>query len=197
MLLRPLKTDDAAHVAQLHIEGISSGFISSLGQAFVTKLYEVIAASEDSFGLVAEDSGKVVGFVAFSSNLSSLYKFVLWHGGAKMFFLLAGKMFSFSRLKRIVQNILYPSKMAKLELPQAELLSIVIAPKARGQGLAPELVQAGLNECANRGIDKVKVLVADANKSANKLYRKCGFEMARRINSHGVASNIYVAKTTL
>jgi hypothetical protein len=36
------------------------------------------------------------------------------------------------------------------------------------------------------------VLVA---KPANKLYLKCGFELAGKTNNHGILSNIYVAQT--
>jgi len=82
-----------------------------------------------------------------------------------------------------------------MDLPSAELLSIVIAPKGRREGLATQLVQAGLQECQKRGIERVKVLVATDNRPANKLYLKCGFELAGQIDSHGVKSNIYVAKT--
>jgi len=48
-----------------------------------------------------------------------------------------------------------------------------------------------------RGIERVKVLVATDNRPANKLYLKCGFELAGQIDSHGVKSNIYVAQTNV
>jgi RimJ/RimL family protein N-acetyltransferase len=37
------------------------------------------------------------------------------------------------------------------------------------------------------------VLVAADNQPANRLYKKCGFEYARRIRNHNIVSNIYVA----
>jgi GNAT superfamily N-acetyltransferase len=103
-------------------------------------------------------------------------------------------LFSLKTIKKVIENMLYPSKMKNLNLPSPELLSIVVAPEGRGKGIAGQLVQAGFEECRKRGIDKVKVLVAADNKSANKLYQKCGFELKHQINSHGVKSNIYVAK---
>ena len=62
----------APHVAELHISGISTGFISSLGIDFITALYEAIAGTKSSFGFVAEEDEKVLGFVAFTTNLNKL-----------------------------------------------------------------------------------------------------------------------------
>ena len=82
-----------------------------------------------------------------------------------------------------------------MNLPSAELLSIVVAQQGQGKGAATQLVQAGLQECEKRWIDKVKVLVGVENVPANKLYIKCGFELVGQIDNHGVVNNIYVAKT--
>jgi ribosomal protein S18 acetylase RimI-like enzyme len=192
-----LDTKHAEQVARLHIEGISTGFISSLGTEFVTALYEAIAQSKTDFSfvtsLVSEDN-KVLGFAAFTSNLGKLYKSVVLKKGARFAFLLAGKMLSLQRIKKVFETLFYPSRIKKMNLPSAELLSIVVAPQARRLKLGTRLVQAGFDQCSKMGIDKVKVLVAAANEPANKLYLKCGFELAGQIDNHGICSNIYVAR---
>jgi ribosomal protein S18 acetylase RimI-like enzyme len=189
-----LNKSHSNQTAQLHISGIPTGFISSLGQEFVAALYEAIAEDKNSFGFVAIEDDNVLGFVAFSNSLSRLYKYVALRKGFKFAFVLIRKMFSFKVLKKVWDNIFYPSKMKKMDLPDAELLSIVVAPEGRGKGIAKQLVDAGFEECRKRGIDKVKVLVAADNEAANKLYKKCGFQFHSEINSHGVKSNIYVAE---
>lgn len=193
MQINSLTKQHAGDVALLHIEGISAGFISSLGVGFVTALYESITEDENSFGFVAIENGKVLGFVAFTSNLSKLYKYVISKKGLKFSFILAKKMMSIRTIKKIFANLFYPKKMKEMELPDAELLSIVVAQQGRGKGLASQLTQAGFDECQKRGLDKVKVLVAAENQAANKLYQKCGFKFATKIDSHGVVSNIYTA----
>ena len=193
-MITNLQKQHASQVAGLHISGISTGFISSLGINFVTALYEAIAEDENSFGFVALENDEVLGFVVFTTNLSKLYKYVALKKGLKFAFILARKMTSWKVLKKIWSNIFYPGKMKNLDLPDAELLSIVIAPQGRGRGLATQLVERGFEECASRGIGKVKVLVDAANEPANKLYLKCGFKLAGQIDSHGVVSNIYVAE---
>lgn len=186
----------ASQTAKLHISSISAGFISSLGIDFVTALYEAIAQNKTSFGFVAEEENSVLGFVAFTTNLNKLYKSVILKKGRRFVLLLAGNMFSLKRIKKVFETLFYPSRIKKMDLPKAELLSIVVADESQGKGLGGQLLQKGLAECAKRGIEKVKVLVGADNKPANKFYLKCGFELVGQIDSHGVVSNIYVVKTT-
>ncbi|OQY05656.1 MAG: hypothetical protein B6I25_05370 [Planctomycetales bacterium 4572_13] len=193
-MITNLKKQHAAQVANLHIKGISTGFISSLGVGFVTALYESIAEDKNSFGFVALEDDKVLGFAAFSSNLSKLYKFVIWKKGLKFGFIVARRMLSIQNIKKIGANLFYPKKMKQMNLPDAELLSIVVAPEGRGKGIAKQFTEAGLEECRKRQIEKVKVLVAADNEAANKLYQKCGFQLAAQIDSHGVKSNVFVVK---
>ena len=192
-MIHPLQSLYVPAVARLHIEGISTGFISSLGVGFVSSLYEAIAQDRNSFGFVAVDDGIVIGFAAFSTSLSGLYKQVVLRKGLTFAFVIAGKMFSLRAIRKIFENLFYHSKMKKRDLPDAELLSIVVAPEGRSKGLARRLIEAGLEECRKRGIDKVKVLVADFNTPANTLYQKTGFERVCQIDSHGTLSNVYVA----
>jgi ribosomal protein S18 acetylase RimI-like enzyme len=195
MDLKQLQSRCVEQVAGLHIEGIRTGFISSLGVDFVTVLYEAIAESNTSFGFVAEENNKILGFAAFTTNINKLYKSVILKKGLRFAFLLAGKVFSLQQIRKVFETLFYPGRVKKMDLPSAELLSIVVATESQGRGLGSQLLRKGLAECAKRGIGKVKVLVSSDNKPANKLYLKFGFELVGQINSHGVVSNIYVAKT--
>jgi len=194
--IREITVQDAPMVAALHIKGIKTGFISSLGIDFVTALYEAIAKNKSSFGFVAEENDEVLGFIAFTTNLNKLYKSVITKSGIKFALLLVGKIFSLKTIKKVFETLFYPNRIKKLDLPSAELLSIVIDKEQREKGLATGLVQKGLAKCARRGIEKVKVLVAADNQSANKLYKKYGFELVAQIENHGILSNIYVAETS-
>jgi len=196
-MIKPITKLHSADVARLHIQGISTGFISSLGVGFVTALYEAIAEDENSFGFVAVEDDKVLGFVAFSTNLSKLYKYVALKKSFKFGFILARKMLSVQNIKKVWANLFYPKKMKQMNLPDAELLSIVVAPTGRGKGIAKQLTEAGFEECKKRGIDKVKVLVAADNEPANRLYQKSGFKLATQLQSHGVMSNVYIRELSL
>ena len=188
-----LLPEHSSRVAELHISGISTGFISLLGFDFVAALYEAIAQSKSSFGFVVEENGKLLGFVAFTTNINKLYKSVILKKGWRFALLLVGKMISLRRIKKVFETLFYPSRIKKMDLPSAELLSIVIMQKGRRKGLARQLIQMGLQECARTGIEKVKVLVGADNEPANKLYLRCGFKYVGQIYNHGLMSNIYVA----
>jgi len=192
---KDLQPAHAEQIAELHIESISTGFISSLGIDFVASLYKAIAQSKSSFGFVAEKDGKVLGFAAFSTNLGKLYKSVILKKGLLFALLLAGKMFSFERIKKVFETLVYPGRIKKRNLPAAELLSIAVARQERGKGLAGQLIKKGFLHCRKEGIDKVKVLIGADNKPGNRLYLKFGFELVGQIVNHGVVSNIYVAQT--
>lgn len=161
----------------------------------MTALYEAIAQSPFGFGFVDEADGTVTGFIAFSEDLKGLYKSVLKKHMIWFSIILASKIVSFKTLKKILETLLYPSHAEAIDLPKAELLSIVVSEQSRGKGIAKSLIRKGLLECPKRDIEKVKVLVADFNKPANALYLKSGFELAAQIKNHGVVSNVYVVST--
>ena len=190
-----LLPEHAPEVARLHLEAIKTGFISSLGLDFITALYEAIAKTKSGFGFVAVRSQTLIGFVAFATNISALYKSVLWKKGLTFVSLLAGRMFSFQNLKRTLETLFYPARIKTGGLPAAELLSMAVTEEQRHKGIASELIREGLVMCANKGIEKVKVLVDADNKPANNSYLKSGFELAAQIDNHGIRSNVYVAPT--
>jgi ribosomal protein S18 acetylase RimI-like enzyme len=193
--IRLLTYKDARSVAALHIKSISRGFISSLGIDIVTSLYKAIARNKNSFGFVAVDENKVLGFVVFTNNIKSLYLSVILKSGLHLMLLFARKALSVQRIKNALETLFYPSRTGKMKLPEAELLSIAIVPEERGQGLASQLIKKGFQCCRKKGIDEVKVLIGAANEPGNKLYLKSGFELVGQIVNHGIVSNIYVART--
>lgn len=192
---KDLQVIHAGQVAALHIQCISTGFISSMGIDFVTSLYDAIVKSKSSLGVVAVRNEKVIGFVSFTTNLNKLYKSIIRRKGLKFALLLAGNVLSLRRIKKIFETLFYPARIKKMNLPAAELLSIAVAPEERRKGLAGQLIEKGLRLYRKTGVDKVKVLIGADNKAGNKLYLKTGFELIGQIVNHGVLSNIYVAKT--
>jgi ribosomal protein S18 acetylase RimI-like enzyme len=191
---KDLQVEHAQQVAALHIQCISTGFISSMGIEFLTILYEAIARSKSSFGVVAVKNGQVLGFAAFTTDINELYKSIIRKKGLKFALLLAGRMCSLKRIKSMFETLFYPARTKKINLPSAELLSIAVAGEEQRQGLAGQLIERGFRHYRKNGIDKVKVLIGADNTAGNKLYIKYGFEQAGQINNHGVLSNIYIVK---
>jgi predicted ATP-grasp superfamily ATP-dependent carboligase/ribosomal protein S18 acetylase RimI-like enzyme len=190
-----LLPEHARAVAELHIAGIKTGFISSLGMEFVTGLYEAIAKSTYGYGFVALLNNEVVGFASFATHLGGLYKSVILKNGFRFFFQLARKMLSFKNIRNALETLSYPARLKNMNLPAAEFLSMVISEQARRKGLATEFIKTGFAEAAARGIEKLKILAAVDIKPINKLYEKLGFELVGQIDNHGIISNVYVART--
>ena len=190
-----LLPEHAHKVAQLHISGIHTGFISSLGIDFVIALYEAIVTSKHGFGFVALKDSRVIGFSSFTTDVNALYKSVIFKNGAKFAVALSKKMFSLSTAKAVFEILFYPNSVKKMNLPSAEFLSMVVAEEARGKGLATTLMRTGFNECAKHGIEKIKIVAAVHIKPINKMYEKNGFKLVGQISNHGMLMNIYVAYT--
>ncbi|HMK63725.1 MAG TPA: hypothetical protein VK386_08915, partial [Acidimicrobiales bacterium] len=68
--LRPACQADASAIAALHANSITEGFLSSLGERFLRRLYRRMMASRQSVVLVAQGPEAVVGFVAGSLEVS-------------------------------------------------------------------------------------------------------------------------------
>jgi len=59
--------------------------------------------------------------------------------------------------------------------PEAELLTIVVAPEARGHGIGAALLRDGIAQAAARGVARVFLEVEAANTAALSLYARVGF----------------------
>lgn len=194
--VRPLRVDDAEAVAAFHIAAIHTGFISSLGQRFVTALYKAIVLNDLSFGLVAQADGRMVGFVTFTHDIRRLYRSIVFKNGPRLATILAGALLDPPRLKKIAQTLLYPGRTHPGRLPRAELLSLAVDQRVRGRGVATRLVDEGLRRCRAMDLNRIKVCVGATNEPANALYCKAGFCLTTEFEHHGVACRIYVIDMT-
>ena len=145
---------------------------------------------------MSQKGDKIVGFVAFAADIGSLYKSAILENGMRFVLLLAGRLFSIKNIRNILETMFYPARTKKkIELPKAELLSIVVAEEERGKGLSEALIREGLALCRQKKIENVKVLIGTDNEPANRLYRRCGFRLVCQIYNHGISSNLYVGST--
>jgi glycosyltransferase involved in cell wall biosynthesis/ribosomal protein S18 acetylase RimI-like enzyme len=79
--VRPAGPADAAAVAALHADRIGEGFLASLGEPFLRRLYQRIARHPGSWVMVAELDGTVVGMASATLSTRRLYRsFVLRDG---------------------------------------------------------------------------------------------------------------------
>jgi ribosomal protein S18 acetylase RimI-like enzyme len=177
-------------VARLHIDGIDKGFISSLGEDFVKYLYESIVWLPQSFGFVAVEKGRIVGFVSCVEDLRIVYKYVLKHHVFSLFWKMLPKLLKWRNIKNVFETLFYPSKQDN-NLPVAEMLSLVVSKEFRGKGIGRKLLEQALLEYLKRGFVVVKVMAGEELK-ANKLYERIGFQLVGQYTHHGHLTNFYV-----
>jgi ribosomal protein S18 acetylase RimI-like enzyme len=181
-IVRDARLDDAATVADLHVVLISEGFLSFLGPRFLSRLYRRIIVSSDSFLLVAEAEGRIVGFIAGSTDVRGLYRSFLWHDGVRAATLAAGRLISSPR--RVFETLRHGSSEGASTARGAELLAIAVALDRQGEGVGGRLVRSFLNEVIRRELDAAHVIVGADNQPAVKLYEKAGFVTADKFELH-------------
>jgi ribosomal protein S18 acetylase RimI-like enzyme len=187
--IRPMRADDAPYVAKLHQEGIPTGFLSSLGVNFLTDLYTAIPSCASGFGYVCDVAGPV-GFVAGAYDVGTLYKEVLRKRGVRMAMRLVAHAIRPSVIKNVWETIRYSEDVGD-ELPSPEILSIAVAKPFQRRGVGGALMRRALAMFRGQGIDRIKVAVWSANESAQSLYRRCGFQLAKTRIHHGLPMTIY------
>lgn len=190
----PLEKRHAAAAADLHVRGISTGFLSSLGRAFLKQTYKALPRCPAGFGYVWEESGRVLGFIACAESTARLYKQSLLRRGLLMAIPLLRFVCRPSVIKRLWQTLRYPADVGT-DVPTAELLSIAVDESARGRGVGQALVAAAVEEFRRRGIDRFKVAVWAGNDTANAFYQRYGFTLALQREHHGLAMNVHVLQT--
>ena len=117
MTVVQLNSTHVEKIAELHIRGIKTGFISSLGLPFVKELYKAIIDCKNSFGFVEQEDDIIRGFVVFTSDLRNLYKTIFLKNFHRLLLPLLAKLISFKTLQNIYETSFYPNKAKKLDLP--------------------------------------------------------------------------------
>ena len=171
---------DAEAAARLHAEEIGEGFLSGLGPRFLTVLYRRIIAWPQSFLLVVEEDGNVVGQAAATEDVGGLYRQFLLHDGLRAAAVAAPRLLR--RLPEVLDTLRYPS--AQGQLPSAELLAVAVDGRCQGRGIGRRLVLAANEELVRRGVTDARVVVASSNARALALYRSSGFRPASTIQVH-------------
>lgn len=188
--VRAARAGDAKKMGALHAARINEGFLASLGEGFLTRLYRRVAASPDAFAAVAVDErGEVVGFVATALNVSTLYRRFIVRDGAVAAIASASKLVRSWR--RVLETLRYPSHAS--QLPAPEVLSVAVAASAAGRGVGRALLASAQRELERREVQAVKVVTGSHNTAAMALYRSAGFHEVETIEVHaGVQSTVLV-----
>ena len=140
---------------------------------------------------VAQHNGDVVGFSSVTEDLSQMYRWVVVHRFYQVGLPILWKMTSWRRIRRALENVLYPASRNSADLPRAELLSVSVSPDHRRRGLGRSLVHARLDWLRGRGVKRVRVFSTEGLK-ANPMFNAMGFTLAMKTEHHGQPVNVYI-----
>jgi ribosomal protein S18 acetylase RimI-like enzyme len=203
--VRVATRDDVPAVATLHGSAISEGFLSTLGDRFLTRLYLRMVASPHAFLLVADGAQEVgagaphlAGFVAGSADVGRLYREFLVRDGLSVVFSSGARLLR--SLPRVVETLRYGAKdepdpggapaAAGSPGPETELLALAVDRGERRRGVGAVLVEAFKSTARGAGSASARVVVGSENNGAIALYGRGGFRESSRLELHSGAESL-------
>ena len=185
--------------ANLHLNYLDKGFLSSLGLPFLKLLYEAIDKNKHSVLIIEMKGEEVVGFVSGSTRGMKTIYFNLLLKLPSLIIALYPILFSIKKLYKIFEILTISRKSKKLNLlkqiPQEELLSIVVHPDFRGMGFSETLFKKLITYFDKNRIPAFKIIVGESLDRAHSFYLKHGAKPVGEMEVHnGKNSIIYVKK---
>ena len=168
-------------IVGIHLETFKGFFLTFMGKGFLKQMYSSYCTHEKSDILVAFEEGNTpIGFVAYSGDMSGLYKHMIKTRLISFAWFSVGAFFRRPKaFMRIVRAFLKPGE-SKREENYVELASIGVDPTIKSKGVGSLLVDALKSEVDFSKYAYIS-LETDAvnNEGANHFYIKNGFVLER------------------
>jgi ribosomal protein S18 acetylase RimI-like enzyme len=181
--IREVKYDEKKlidDIVTIHLNTFTGFFLTFMGRGFLNQMYQSYCDYEEAGLLVAEEDGKAIGFLAYSSNFSGLYKFMIKTRLIQFGWYSIGAFFRRpSAFMHIISAFLKPGEAKRVE-KYVELSSIGVDPNIKSKGVGSLLIDS-----LKHIVDFTKFayinLETDAvnNEGAIHFYEKNGFVRER------------------
>lgn len=171
-------------VVQIHLDTFHGFFLTFMGKGFLRQMYSSYCKHSESGMLVAFEDNKPIGFLAYSSNLSGLYKYMI---RKKLFPFAWYSLCAFIRKPkvffRLIRAFLKPNETKRNE-KYVELASIGVKPDSKSNGVGSKLINALKNK-VDFSEYKYITLETDAvdNEAAIHFYEKNRFVRIRQFET--------------
>lgn len=181
--IREVKSEEKKlidEIVTIHLNTFTGFFLTFMGRGFLRQMYQSYCDHDESGLLVAEEDGNALGFLAFSSNFSGLYKFMIKTRLIQFGWYSIGAFFRRpSAFMHIISAFLKPGE-AKREEKYVELSSIGVDPDVKSKGIGSKLIDAlkdnvDFNKYAYINLETDTV----DNEGAIHFYEKNGFVRER------------------
>lgn len=181
--IKEIQTSNSEYIkaiAKLHRRAFPNFFLTQLGLPFLKALYIGYMEDENSGIIVAEDDGKIVGFIAYSNDYPGFYKGLIKNHLIKFGLCSIGAAIRHpSFVKRLLGAFKKSESVVKTE-QYVELASICVDPMIDSKGLGSALVEYLKNIVDFSTYAYINLETdAEGNESVNKFYLKNGFQLER------------------
>ncbi len=171
---------DVPNVVDLHLAAFPGFFLSFLGGPFLKAFYASVLVDKASIALVAEQDGRLEGFVVGTVEPRGFYtRTFIRYWWRLALASVAPVLRQPATLLRLVRRVLMV-RGAAYEPGEALLMSIAVDPAVQTRGTGGELVIAFLQEARKRGALVVSLTTDELNnEQVNRFYRRMGFACRR------------------
>jgi len=172
-------------IVSIHLNTFTGFFLTFMGRGFLRLMYRSYAEYRDSGIFAAFEEEKPLGFLAYSGDLSGLYKYMLRKRLLPFAWYSLGAFFRKPAVfMRLVRAFLKPGETKRQE-KYIELASIGVDPDVKSKGIGSQLVDVlkanvDFNEYAYITLETDAV----NNDGANHFYEKNGFVIEREFETH-------------
>ncbi len=165
--------------------------LANLGPGFVDTLHRHVVRTPYCVSRVAESDG-VVGFAVAQTSGGPFFRDFLWRRGLTAALQALPHALSLANLRIALTGLAYFGRAPNTD-PEAELVSIAVDSRARGQGIAKRLFRSIIAGLADKGVGTFKVCTRSDNQPANRLYEHSGCRLLRQERLYAdVEMNVYV-----
>jgi ribosomal protein S18 acetylase RimI-like enzyme len=202
-------------VASLHEACFEGYYLTRFGSGFLKAMYGWYVTSPEAIAHVALDSaGRMVGFVAGTSDDQGYHRSLFRHSGGPMLAALLKRLLSHpvvtlglvwerrDMVSKALSTMVFRSRGTASEdtvMPSqtASLVSIGTDPSVRRMGIARRLTHLFLAEARDRGCTRVVLSVREDNLGARRFYESLDWEETSRSSQpyHGSISITYEKST--
>ena len=188
MQIRSISADEKVtinDIVSIHLATFQGFFLTFMGRGFLNLMYRSYVEYDSSGVLVAFENDRPIGFLAYSGDLSGLYKYMIKKRLIPFGWYSLGAFFRKPAVfMRLVRAFLKPGE-AKREEKYVELASIGVSPEAKSKGVGSQLIdalkaQVDFNEYAYITLETDAV----NNDAANHFYKKNGFVCQREFETN-------------
>jgi len=181
--------NDLRSIISIHANAFDGFFLTRLGPRFLKLLYRGFSECNGGVCFVANDEGRLVGFVAGTTRPKGFFRELLlrrwWRFG---FAALEGLLRNpIEVIRRCWSAIFYRGEVpGSIGGRSALLSSLAVHPDCSNRGIGKALVGAFVSEARKGGCDSV-YLVTDKtdNDAVNRFYERCGFKLLDTVKRGG------------